>query len=1104
MRRSLPFLFCLLGACAYGGTLTPELDSIIQAAPSDTAIWAIATTTLQSDLRSFASDPALSIKEKYDRKLAYLDQVAQLAQADLITYLQYVQAESVKAFSLVSRVAFVAAPQAIRAVAARADVDCVMGNFADSLPSALQTLPSDNPEWNISRVQADACWDAGVTGAGVVVGTIDTGIEDDHPAFHGRMRADNGWFDGVGGEPTPYDDNNHGTEVMGVLCGGDGRGPDPNDIGVAPGAAIIAAKGGDAQGWFYATAVLPCLDWMLHTGRPDVLNCSWGGHRTNTDYWNEFSNLREMGVIVVAAIGNSGPDANTSIRPGSFPAVIGVGATDRQDNVAWWSSRGPAPDLWPWNEESFWPRPDWCLINPALCAPGVDNANEEVGIRTAFRDLTYGYDFGTSFAAPHVAGCVALMRQVHPNLTTDEAFNVLTEFSDRPSQGGPFPNNNYGWGRLNCLAAVEETPSVPATVLRVLGTSDVPYATGPSQGRHIVRRPGTSVVHVTYQCGGSVYFTTSNDGGRHWSQPEGICPGTDPCISLDYQGTPWIAYRKNGSLYCAVKRASGDWGEWLIFDSSTFTIGPPSMVCSNCRGDAVPFPPPPPCDMAYVAFVAYPQTENGGVERWLYVAAFDTLHNFENSGRYHYFAQQVHKQGSSDEFDSMPCISRTFGDLLHVTWKIHNRATPDDQVVYITTSAPTSPAIIRGMGVPLISWTPLFPLRTDTRPGTDPSNDAYADRVMALWRAGLPPPFGIGVISERERVVNDPVWRRVFDWTDGQTEAGSPAFGRVAGVWRQQFNRGAEYGNLGGRFWGEEQPLRLTGTRTNQTWPQVDLQPASRRWEYDTARVVWTELRNGQYAVVFASYAHQNTRPDGYYRIACGQTTPSPYCTHRDGALAFDGYTLDYAVSNLGYRLSYLNPLCRYRIHATAYQRTAGPIQQRFRLGENGNPTWAETVATIPPSTPVDIWLDIPPCLYRDGAVNLTISKLQGQYAVLAHLAVFEYESISTGTGGGGQSAPTVHPRHEPSLNSAGLFSGHVTINYSLPSEARVSLRVFDLSGRAVRVLRDRRSAPVLAGSHSAEWDGCDDAGRMLSAGVYFSRLETESFNVGWRLVLTK
>jgi bacillopeptidase F len=90
-------------------------------------------------------------------------------------------------------------------------------------------------------VSAPLCWNDGYDGSGIVVGNIDTGVDHDHPCF-GTRWVSGGWYDGVNGQPDPYDDHGHGTHTMGTICGGDGNGPFADDVGIAPGAQFIAAK----------------------------------------------------------------------------------------------------------------------------------------------------------------------------------------------------------------------------------------------------------------------------------------------------------------------------------------------------------------------------------------------------------------------------------------------------------------------------------------------------------------------------------------------------------------------------------------------------------------------------------------------------------------------------------------------------------------------------------------------------------------------------------------------------------------------------------------------------------------------------------------------
>jgi len=443
-----------LAAGLNAGSLTPKVREALRVAPSDARIPVIVQTARQGDLGTL---PGTS---SYDDKVVYLRSVARDAQQDLLNRLAALGVEGVKPLWLVSRVALRATRDVILELAARDDVATVWLDDTFRLdavqPNRAPRDATDGPTWNIERVKADSCWADGYTGAGIVVGNIDTGVEVTHPAFGGRWRETNGWFDAVAGAPTPYDDHDvsHGTFTMGLLTGGDGLGPYEFDIGVAPGATFIAAKAMDAQGNSTWSWVEECLNWMADPGRPDVLSNSWGAMGQDTLCWASIRRLRDLGMFVVFSIGNDGPQPGTTGVPGSFPTVISVGATDFEDDIAVFSSRGPAPDQWPWNEPASWSRPDWDLICPSVSAPGDS-------VMSAVRGGTFAWYPGTSVSCPQVAGCGALIKQKYPQFAHDDAMQLITNSADHVPQGGTYPNNNYGWGRLNCRRALD-TLTLPA------------------------------------------------------------------------------------------------------------------------------------------------------------------------------------------------------------------------------------------------------------------------------------------------------------------------------------------------------------------------------------------------------------------------------------------------------------------------------------------------------------------------------------------------------------------------------------------------------------------------------------------------------------------
>ncbi|HDQ99190.1 MAG TPA: T9SS type A sorting domain-containing protein [candidate division WOR-3 bacterium] len=455
------FLCLAIVAMAFGGTIVPELEAILAQAGHDEMVEVVVHTRLQADLGQLPPNTS------YDGKISYLQFTAERAQQDLLNWLATTDSRNVRSFWLASRIALSATPDVIRALAEHPDVDYVIDDFTVTLDAvAAPTAKTDLLEWNITKVNAPACWADGYDGTGIVVGNLDTGVLVTHAALAGRWRSTDGWFDGVNGRADPYDDNNHGTHCMGSSVGGNG-------IGVAPGATFIAAKGFNSGGSGQTSWISACLDWFASTGRPDVLSNSWGGSRTETFWFTPYNNLRALGIVVVVSIGNSGPGSSTSNAPGNYPISIGVGATNSSDAIASFSSRGPAPNQTPWNNSSYWPRPDWNLINPGVSAPGVN-------IRSALRNGGYGTMDGTSMAGPHVAGAAAILLNKNPNLSHDEVFNLLADHSDRPSGGAPYPNNNYGWGRINCKASLDNVGSVttPNLLLTRTRITDDPNGNG--------------------------------------------------------------------------------------------------------------------------------------------------------------------------------------------------------------------------------------------------------------------------------------------------------------------------------------------------------------------------------------------------------------------------------------------------------------------------------------------------------------------------------------------------------------------------------------------------------------------------------------------------
>lgn len=324
-------------------------------------------------------------------------------------------------------------------------------------------------EWGIAEIGAPQVWDEfGDRGEGIVIANIDTGVQYDHPALVNSYRGNLGdsfdhaynWFNPAGICPgsEPCDNNDHGTHTMGTMVGDDGAG---NQIGVAPGARWIAAKGCEAR-TCSDPSLLAAGQWILAPTdangenprpdlRPDIVNNSWGGPSGDPWYQQTVDAWRAAGIFPVFSAGNSGPGCGSAGSPGDYPNSYAVGAYGSNGAIANFSSRGSGTDP----------------IKPNVAAPGV-------AVRSSVPGGGYAAFNGTSMAAPHVAGTVALIWSVasslRGDLTATEALldRTARDVDDTTCGGTAEDNNVFGEGRLDAYAAVNEAPRGP--VGRVTGT----------------------------------------------------------------------------------------------------------------------------------------------------------------------------------------------------------------------------------------------------------------------------------------------------------------------------------------------------------------------------------------------------------------------------------------------------------------------------------------------------------------------------------------------------------------------------------------------------------------------------------------------------------
>jgi len=239
-----------------------------------------------------------------------------------------------------------------------------------NLPKFQQTNATQGEmPWGVVRVNAQKAWTK-TRGAGVRVAVIDTGVDCSHPDLAANCVSGYNAFDK---KKAPMDDQGHGTHVAGTIGAvADGKGV----VGVAPSVKIVPVKVLDAKGGGRLTTIIKGLIWVGNNNI-DVANMSLGSPMGTIFMRLAVSYAKSRGVAVIAAAGNSGKSVG---YPAAYGNTIAVSASDSNDGIAKFSSRGKQVDF---------------------IAPGVD-------IKSTLPGGKYGRYSGTSMATPHVAGLAAL------------------------------------------------------------------------------------------------------------------------------------------------------------------------------------------------------------------------------------------------------------------------------------------------------------------------------------------------------------------------------------------------------------------------------------------------------------------------------------------------------------------------------------------------------------------------------------------------------------------------------------------------------------------------------------------------------------------------
>lgn len=480
----LPIMAMAQSSTAWRAKVDPV---VLKKAETQTTIEFVAVLKQQADLS--AADQLETKEEKGVFVYNALKAAAQHSQGEINALLTRSNT-TFRSFWVVNCVLITADIKTLQAVAELASVDQIIENGKFVVSKTFKT-PLDKDEnmlspaavtWGITKTKADQVWALGIKGKGAVVAGEDTGYEWEHPALKSKYRGWNGssadhnynWHDAIhetgsncgADSQEPCDDQEHGTHTMGTMVGDDGKG---NQVGMAPEAKWMGCRNMN-ENVGTLSSYIECFQFFLAptdlkdknadpSKAPHVINNSWSctpdeGCKSSNFATMEkvVNNLRAAGVVVVASAGNSGSGCSTINTPAPiFVGSFTVGSTTSSDDISGFSSRGPVTNYGPSH------------ISPDISAPGS-------GVKSSVPGGGYSSMDGTSMAGPHVAGLVALVISANPALAGKVATieDIIQQTAQKLTStqtcggisGSSIPNNTFGYGRIDALAAVKKAQSM--------------------------------------------------------------------------------------------------------------------------------------------------------------------------------------------------------------------------------------------------------------------------------------------------------------------------------------------------------------------------------------------------------------------------------------------------------------------------------------------------------------------------------------------------------------------------------------------------------------------------------------------------------------------
>jgi hypothetical protein len=608
--------------------------------------------------------------------------------------------------------------------------------------------------------------------------------------------------------------------------------------------------------------------------------------------------------------------------------------------------------------------------------------------------------------------------------------------------------------------------------------TDTPHATAYNGSRNIALDPVTGWLHIVYEVAGQIRYSYSTNNGLFWSPTEVVSPSmsTYPSIVCENQGPNpvWVSYvhgtETQTQIFTSARVGPGLWLTHTVCPAGAWAAPGPSMAM--CYDQSSPINNP----SVYVVHGDYART---GTDMSDFIVFDKVSLLYGVSTTDHFVVAQTTRPDESYG----PSVATTPGDWVSVAWQWYVDTDNNGRVMYRQ----------RDHGSWLVPEYVSLPSQPGAEPAWLPSVEAYADSVHVVWR-GYNEQVGVSDIWKRPRLPNLPGWYNFANrsqtpsspsqypeqsthwatvWQDGQPGIEgilANLFGNVVTIYADGRSSGfpsiaAEWSPLGQppMFW-------LHAVWTNKTEPG---QPWPYEVKYQFVPYIPPPFGSGDFV---------------YYDCGVGESVPSAYCLARDGHARWGGYSVDFAKTNLKYRLPYLNPNYDYKLRVVLYQTSKDTWEQTFAVD-----TTRLAKVRFSPNVPETVVVSIPRHLYaRDCRVNINVNRILGKYAAVAELRLYECFPYREGEGKDGvtSESPPAAVALRLTRPSPSPFKTMTNISYAVSAGTHVLVKVFDSQGRQVRLLSSGFANP---GVSTQKWDGRDDKGVLVPAGAYIIRAECGS-----------